>query len=152
MLNHKKFMIKAIKSAYDGKAKGENPFGCVVVGGNGKIVATAHDTVKNDNDLTSHSETNAIKIAIKKLGRDLSSCIVYTTCEPCPMCFGAIWLSKIKTIVFGSYMYDIDNASNGKVRVLNISVEKLNQMSGSENEIIKEIMRDECINLWKNLD
>lgn len=141
----------AIKEAYLGRKLGNPPFGCVIVTKKCEIISKAHDSVKEDKDMTSHSVTNAIKKACRKIGPDLNGCTVYSTCEPCPMCFGAIWLSRAKTIVFGSYMDDVIKYSKNKVREMNVSAGQLNKMSGSEIQIIKELLRDQCIALWTDL-
>ena len=78
------------------------PFGAVIVKDD-KIIAQAHNEVLKTNDPTAHAEVNAIRIASKKLDNfDLSGCILYTTCKPCPMCLGAIFWSRISTVYFGA--------------------------------------------------
>lgn len=148
MKSDEEFMHDAIEEALVGKEQGQKPFGCVVVNKKGEIIAQAHDTVIKDSDITSHSEVTAIRMANQKLGLDLSGCTVYTTCEPCPMCFGAMWLAKVDTVVFGSYMSDVVKITNGKMRQLDISAEQLNQQSGSKIKVIKEVLRNECRALW----
>lgn len=105
MLNKKlinKFMNAAIKEALYGLKKNHGgPFGAVIVQ-NGKIIAKAHNKVLLTNDPTTHAEIVAIRKASKKLGRfDLSDCEIYSSCEPCPMCFAAIHWAKIKTLYYG---------------------------------------------------
>ncbi|MCQ2574810.1 MAG: nucleoside deaminase, partial [Alphaproteobacteria bacterium] len=69
--------------------EGSSPFGAVVVK-DGKIISRAHNTVVLNNDPTAHAEINAIRVACKKLKTfDLSGCVLYTSCEPCPMCLSA---------------------------------------------------------------
>lgn len=76
------------------------PFGCVVAK-DGVIVSEGCNTVVRDVDPTCHAEINAIRQACKKLGRhDLSDCTIYSSCEPCPMCFAAIHWSKIPEIYY----------------------------------------------------
>ena len=102
-----KFFEIAIKEAEKGfKKKHGGPFGVVVVC-NGKVIAKAHNTVIKDNDPTAHAEINAIRKASKKLKNfDLNKCELYTTCEPCPMCFAAIHWARIKKVYYGACSKD----------------------------------------------
>ncbi len=102
-----KFMKEALKEAFEGMRKGEGgPFGAVIVL-DGEIIARAHNEVLTTNDPTMHAEVNAIRKATKKLGRfDLSDCEIYSSCEPCPMCFAAIHWAKMKKLYYGASRYD----------------------------------------------
>jgi guanine deaminase len=102
-----KYMQEAIKEAYEGMRKGDGgPFGAVIVK-DGKIIARAHNEVLRTNDPTMHAEVNAIRKATKLLGRfDLSDCEIYSSCEPCPMCFAAIHWAKMKSLYIGASRYD----------------------------------------------
>ncbi len=93
----------AITEAFKGmRNDAGGPFGAVIVK-KGEIIAKAHNTVIKTNDPTAHAEINAIRKAGKKLKRfNLSDCEIYSSCEPCPMCFAAIKWAKIKTIFYGS--------------------------------------------------
>jgi guanine deaminase len=102
-------MKRAVKEAFIGMRKGHGgPFGAVVTR-NGKIIASAHNEVLKTNDPTMHAEINAIRKASKKLKRfDLSDCVLYTSCEPCPMCFSAIEWARINTIYYGCTIKDAE--------------------------------------------
>lgn len=149
MNNHEKFMKLAIKEALSGKKKGEPSFAGIMVNPKGKIVAKAHDTVRKHGDMTRHSEIDLIRATCRKVGPDLTGYTVYCTCEPCPLCFGAIWLAKVSTVVFGSYISDVLKITGSQQRELDIRAEELNRKSGSQIKIIEEVLRKECINLWK---
>lgn len=97
------FLQKAVEEAYEGVRSGEGgPFGAVIVRGD-EVVVSCHNVVLKDTDPTAHAEVTAVREACKKLGRyDLSDCEIYASCEPCPMCFGAIHLSKLKRLVYGA--------------------------------------------------
>ncbi|MGE5420047.1 MAG: nucleoside deaminase [Chloroflexota bacterium] len=96
------FLSRAVKVAMEGMEKGGGPFGAVIVC-NGKIVAEAFNKVVLSHDPTAHAEIIAIREACSKLGsHDLSDCTLYTSCEPCPMCLGAIYWSGIKQVFFAS--------------------------------------------------
>lgn len=85
------------------------PFGALIIDKNGNILAVASNSVLRDHDPTAHAEINAIRDASKKIGsHDLSECILYTTCFPCPMCLGAIIWSNIKTVFYGAHKEDAD--------------------------------------------
>jgi len=91
--------IEEAKSGIDSDEGG--PFGAVIVK-DGKIIASAHNEVIKTNDPTAHAEILAIRRASEKLSRfDLSDCTIYSTCEPCPMCFSAIHWAKIKNLHYG---------------------------------------------------
>ncbi|KAG6550313.1 hypothetical protein Mapa_008276 [Marchantia paleacea] len=97
------FLTKAVEEAYAAVSSGDGgPFGAVVVK-DGEIVVQCHNMVLRNTDPTAHAEVTAVRMACKKLGRhDLSDCEIYASCEPCPMCFGAIHVSKIKRLVYGT--------------------------------------------------
>lgn len=90
-----KFMTRAIDLAREGVDRNEGgPFGCVIVR-NGSIVGEGNNRVTSTNDPTAHAEIVAIRDACSNLGTfQLDSCVVYTSCEPCPMCLGAIYWSR----------------------------------------------------------
>uniref|UniRef100_A0A453ME25 CMP/dCMP-type deaminase domain-containing protein n=1 Tax=Aegilops tauschii subsp. strangulata TaxID=200361 RepID=A0A453ME25_AEGTS len=92
-----KFLSKAVEEAYKGVDCGHGgPFGAVVVR-NDEVIVGCHNMVLNNTDPTAHAEVTAIREACKKLGKiELSDCEMYASCEPCPMCFGAVHLSRIK--------------------------------------------------------
>lgn len=86
------------------------PFGAVIVR-KGKIISSAHNEVLKTKDPTAHAEIQAIRKASKKLGRfDLSDCELYTSCEPCPMCLGAIEWARIKRVYYGATRKDAAKA------------------------------------------
>jgi guanine deaminase len=114
-------MKEAVEEALKGVRENHGgPFGAVIVK-NGEIISKAHNEVIKNNDPTDHAEMMAIREASKKLERfDLSDCELYTSCEPCPMCFAAIHWAKIKKVYYGctredaasigfddNYIYDV---------------------------------------------
>ena len=103
-----KYMQIAKETAGRGiKEKEGGPFGAVIVDKDGKIIATGNNQVLLKNDPTAHAEITAIREACKKLNTyDLSNCILYTSCEPCPMCLSAIIWSNIKEIYYGCTQED----------------------------------------------
>ena len=103
-----KYLKEAIKEAeIAAKLKEGGPFGAVIVDKMGNIVSSGHNEVLSTNDPTAHAEINAIRKACSKLQtKDLTGYILYSTCEPCPMCLSAIIWSNIKTIYYGSNRKD----------------------------------------------
>lgn len=99
-------MHEAIRLANESVRHGGGPFGAVVVK-DGKIVAGSSNRVTLDLDPTAHAEVNAIREACRRLGTfDLSGCAIYTSCEPCPMCLGAIYWAHIDRIYYGNTRKD----------------------------------------------
>lgn len=104
-----KFMRKAIALSEKSVQNGGGPFGAVIVKDN-KIVAQGSNCVTLNNDPTAHAEVSTIRKACKKLNTfDLSGCIIYTSCEPCPMCLSAIYWARIEKIYFGCTKTDAKN-------------------------------------------
>ena len=102
----KEFMREAIRLADESVQHGGGPFGAVIVK-DGEIIAGNSNSVTLDNDPTAHAEVNTIRRACHKLGTfDLSGCTIYTSCEPCPMCLGAIYWARISRIFYGNNRKD----------------------------------------------
>jgi guanine deaminase len=101
------FMARAIQLSLDNVLSGRGgPFGAVIVK-NGSVVAEGVNCVTSANDPSAHAEIVAIREACAKLGAfTLDSCEIYTSCEPCPMCLGAIYWAHIARIYFGNVAAD----------------------------------------------
>lgn len=101
-----RFMREAIRLADESVAHGGGPFGAVVVK-DGRILAGASNSVTLDNDPTAHAEVNAIRQACRELGTfDLKGSVIYASCEPCPMCLGAIYWAGIERIYYANTRAD----------------------------------------------
>ena len=99
-----KLAVDAAKKGMESNMGG--PFGAVIVR-DGEVIAVAHNEVLGTNDPTAHAEIVAIRKATAKLGRfDISDCVIYTTCEPCPMCLTAIYCAGIRKLYFGANRHD----------------------------------------------
>ena len=140
-----KWMQIAYNEAIQGMLANEGgPFGAIIMKDD-KIISTAHNQVLLTKDPTAHAEVNAIRKASKVLDSfDLSGCILYTTCEPCPMCLGAILWARIDKVYYGAtdtdaarggfddnYFYDV---LRGNVKFL-----KLQQIDHEENAKLFDI-------------
>ena len=99
-------MRKTIALATTNVEKGGGPFGAIIVK-EGKIIAKGTNRVTHKNDPTAHAEVEAIRKAAKKLGTfHLQGCEIYTSCEPCPMCLGAIYWAHLDKIYYGNTKVD----------------------------------------------
>lgn len=103
----KRFMEEAIRLAVENAKNGTGgPFGAVIVK-DGKVIAACGNSVTSDNDPTAHAEVNAIREACRKLGVfQLEGCEVYASCEPCPMCLGAIYWARPAKVYYASTKED----------------------------------------------
>lgn len=101
-MTKEQLMREAIRLSEENVTNGGGPFGAVITR-DGKIVATGVNRVTANNDPTAHAEVSAIRAACEKLNTfDLSGCEIYTSCEPCPMCLGAIYWAHIDKIYYGN--------------------------------------------------
>jgi tRNA(Arg) A34 adenosine deaminase TadA len=119
-VDDKHFMLLALKEARKNLALGHGgPFGaCIVKKGN--VVAVARNTVLKEKNPVCHAEINAIRKACRKLKTHcLGDCIIYSTAEPCPMCFSAIHWAGIKKIVFGASIADAKKAGFNEMAISN---------------------------------
>ena len=141
----KQFMREAIRLANESVERGGGPFGAVIVK-DGEIVAGSSNSVTIDNDPTAHAEVNTIRKACQKLRTfDLSGCTIYTSCEPCPMCLGAIYWARIGKIFYGNTRKDardIDFADDFIYEELELPLEK-------RTVPIKPLLRDEALKTFR---
>ncbi|MCK9160509.1 MAG: nucleoside deaminase [Bacteroidaceae bacterium] len=103
-------MRKAIQLSIENVANGGGPFGAVIADKKGNIVSTGINQVTSSCDPTAHAEVNAIRSATSKLGTfDLSGYSIYTSCEPCPMCLGAIYWARLDKMYYANNKTDAKN-------------------------------------------
>jgi guanine deaminase len=107
MTREEKFMQEAIALSQRGMENNEGgPFGCIVVKGD-EIVGRGNNKVSSSNDPTAHAEVTAIRDACKNLNTfQLTDCEIYTSCEPCPMCLGAIYWARPKVVYYANNRKD----------------------------------------------
>ncbi len=141
----REFMREAIRLANESVKNGGGPFGAVIVK-DGKVLAGLSNSVTIDNDPTAHAEVNTIREACRKLGTfDLSGSVIYTSCEPCPMCLGAIYWAHIDRIYYGNTRQDaadIDFADN-------FIYEELDKPLGERQLPIVPLLRDEALQTFR---
>lgn len=138
-----KFMKITLEEAESGiKNHGGGPFGCVIVK-NGIIVGRGHNQVVMRKDPTCHGEIMAIRDACKNLDTfDLSECELYTTDEPCPMCFGAILWSNIAKVYYGCNIEDTE--------IIGFRDKRFYEKSDDlKKQLFIETDRSECLELYK---
>lgn len=149
-MNNKIYMAEAIKLSIESVTKHNGgPFGCVIVK-NGEIIARGHNKVTANNDPTAHAEIVAIREACQKLNSfQLSDCEIYTSCEPCPMCLGAIYWARPKKVYYAnthSDAADIDFDDKFIYQEINLDVAK-------RKLPFEQLMRAEALEafkLWKS--
>jgi guanine deaminase len=110
MENDKLFLLRAVEIAGNGIQNGGGPFGAIV-SKDGKIISEAYNRVVLTHDPTAHAEVLAIRQAASFLkSHELGECTLYSSCEPCPMCLGAIYWAGIKKVVYASDRIDAARA------------------------------------------
>lgn len=142
--NKEKYMAMAYKEAERAYEEGDVPIGCVIVNGDGKVIAKAYNRRNKDGSTTSHAEIIALQQACKKEGDwRLEDCDIYVTLEPCPMCAGAILQARMHKVYIGTM--------NSKAGCAG-SVINLLQMQGFNHkvEIEKGIMEEECSEILRD--
>jgi tRNA(Arg) A34 adenosine deaminase TadA len=116
-IEEQKFLKLAIDTAEKNITEGGGPFGAVIAL-NGRLLASAGNRVVPSHDPTAHAEVLAIRQAADALGtHDLGCCVLYASCEPCPMCLGAIYWSGIRRIVYASDRYRAASAGFDDERI-----------------------------------
>ncbi|HOW58156.1 MAG TPA: nucleoside deaminase [Candidatus Omnitrophota bacterium] len=146
----KPWMKRAVNSAQKGIRRLDGgPFGAAIIR-QGKAIAVTHNTVLKNQDATCHAEMNAIRIACRKLKRfDLSDCVIYSTTEPCPMCFSAIHWARIPRLIFGTKIQDVQKRG---FHELSIPSKKMKSHGKSSVVITAGFMRKECLQLLRLWD
>lgn len=143
---HETFMRMAIALSLQNVSEHiGGPFGAVIVK-DGKVVAQSANKVTSTNDPTAHAEVSAIRLACTALNTfDLSGCVVYTSCEPCPMCLGAIYWSRIETIYYAN-----TKADAGKIGFDDKFIyEELDKPMEKRSLPVVQLLRDEAQEAFK---
>lgn len=140
-MGNEDFMRQAIALAVDNVKNGGGPFGAVIVK-DGRVVATGVNRVTADNDPTAHAEVSAIREACRRLGTfSLEGTVIYTSCEPCPMCLGAIYWAHIDKIYYGANQFDAANADFDDSFIY----KELELKPQERNKPVENILHDEAI-------
>lgn len=146
----REFMGRAVRSALAGIRRGDGgPFGAAIVR-EGRVIAVARNTVLRSQDPTCHAEVKAIRAASRKLRRfDLSGCDIYSTTEPCPMCFAAIHWARIGRLVYGTRIGDVLRRGFNE---LSIPAARMKSLGKSCMRIEAGFMQPECEKLLAEWD
>jgi tRNA(Arg) A34 adenosine deaminase TadA len=141
------FMKMALDKAREGMRLGNSPFGACIVDAAGRVIACEHNRVWQTTDITAHAEITALRQACRTARTiDLTGHTIYSTTEPCPMCFSAIHWSRIAKIVYGATIADAAAAGFNELPVSN---EHLKQLGGSKIEIVTCVLRDDAVELFR---
>ena len=147
-MEQNKYMHEAIKISIDNVKNNGGPFGAVIVK-DGEIIARGVNRVTDHNDPTAHAEVNAIREASKKLNRfDLSDCEIYTSCEPCPMCLGAIYWARLNKVYFANNKTDAKNIGFDDSFIY----DEIEKPFEKRNIPTFQIMRDEALQAFRDWD
>ena len=146
---HAKFMQLAIEQAKASIAAGQSPFGAVIIR-DSQVIAATHNHVWACSDPSAHAEVECIRCAGKALGTiDFAGCVMYSSCEPCPMCASAIHWANLDAIYFGAR---IEDAQQAGFRELTIPIETMYELGKSRVKIHADCLREPCAALftqWK---
>lgn len=142
-------MQEAIRLASENIDNQGGPFGAIIVR-QGKIVGRGCNRVTANNDPTAHAEVMAIRDAAQQLGTfDLSDCEIYTSCEPCPMCLGAIYWARLRRIYYGNTQADADAIGFGDQFIYRQLAQPIGQRTISEQQCMHaEALR--TFDKWRN--
>jgi tRNA(Arg) A34 adenosine deaminase TadA len=139
------FMRRAIELSLQNVKRGGGPFGAVITK-NEEILAESCNLVTAINDPTAHAEINVLRAAALKLDTfDLGGCVIYSSCEPCPMCLGAIYWARIDKVFFANTTSDAKNIGFDDSRIYNEISRPL-----QEREIkFRQLLREEALEAFK---
>lgn len=141
---HEYFMQQALKEAYKALDANEVPIGAVIVMRD-KIIARGYNQVETLSDSTAHAEIIALTSAFNYLGaKYLPDAILYVTIEPCMMCCGAMYWSKIGKLVYGS-----SDPKHGGLSLLS-ATDKNKKVLHPKTEVVNNVLATECVTLMKN--
>ncbi|HNM24351.1 MAG TPA: nucleoside deaminase [Saprospiraceae bacterium] len=147
-MNQDEFFIReAIRAAENGMNSDEGgPFGCVIVR-DGVVVGRGNNRVTSTNDPTAHAEVVAIRDACRQLGHfQLEGCTLYTSCEPCPMCLGAIYWARPDRIVYAATRHDAAGAGFSDEFIYTEFDKPLHARSIP----IEQLLRDEAMTVFES--
>jgi guanine deaminase len=140
------YMRLAIAKAQEGIKKGQTPFGACIVK-NGKVLGCAHNTVWGTTDITAHAEICTIREACRNIASiNLEGSTIYSTCEPCPMCFSACHWARMDTIVYGAGIADAQAAGFHELAISNAHMKELGQ---SSLKVVSGFLVEECVALFE---
>ena len=142
-MDHAYYMDLALALAREAADAGEVPVGCVIAGPDGQVIGTGRNRRRERADATAHAEMEAIRAACEALGDwRLEGCTMYVTLEPCPMCTGAIIMSRLPVLVFGAR--EELTGSCGSV------IDLFQERYGHKPKVYGGVRKDECAALLRS--
>jgi guanine deaminase len=146
-VDHERFMAMAIAAARRGMRRGDGgPFGACIVK-KGKVVALGHNRVLLTGNPTQHAEVVAICRASRQLGHEMDGSTIYSTTEPCVMCFAAVHWARIDAVYFGTTILDVKRLGFNELTVPNTTLKRLGK---SPVTLHPGFLRDACRDLLKD--
>jgi len=134
------YMQLALSLAREAAEDGEAPVGCIIVDSQGAVIGRGRNRREKEKLATAHAELEAIEDACRTLGDwRLNDCSIYVTLEPCPMCAGAIIMSRISKLFYGAR----DEITGSCGSVINLFMEPY----GQSTQVVGDILTDECSSL-----
>ena len=153
MKQNETFIKEAIDLAKISKAKGNLPYGCILVDNEGNIVLRGENSINTDHDMLAHAEINLLREASKTYSHSkLNSFTIYTSDEPCPMCASAIYWSGVGKLVYGlskSEYYNIVGRENPNW-VFEMTAKEVLSKGGRNVAIVGPILENEAAKIHKN--
>ncbi len=142
-MNDEEFMRLAISEAKKAYEEGEVPIGAVLIDEGGILICGEHNRIEQLDDATAHAEILLLRGAAKNLGRrKLSTCTIYVTVEPCPMCAGALMLCRLKRLVYGA----VDSKFGASESLFNITN---NPALNHQLQVTAGVLESDCRELMK---
>ena len=143
-MNDETFMKLAIEQALKAYDEGEVPIGAVLIDEGGILICEEHNRIEQLDDATAHAEILLLRECAKKIGRrNLSTCTVYVTVEPCPMCAGALMLCRLKRLVYGT----TDSKFGACESLFNVTN---NPALNHQLDVTAGVLESECRELMQN--
>ena len=139
-------MDLAIQEAEKSRSEGNKGYGAVLMFAD-EVIAQAHDTAATEGDPSQHAEVNVIRQAVQTMGdTDLCGCVLFSTCEPCPMCVSlAVW-ANVTTIVYGASIEETVRLGKSRIRV---GAKEIVEKSPGWFEVIGGIQKERCLDLYR---
>jgi tRNA(adenine34) deaminase len=137
MIDHEDYMKEALKLAMEAGEEGESPVGCVIVDAGGEIVGKGRNRRETEKCAVAHAEIEAISDACKSLGDwRLCGCSMYVTLEPCPMCDGAVIMSRISRLYYGA-RDELTGSCGGAVNLFM-------ELRGAATQVTGGLLAEQC--------